>query len=372
MRPLNWLVYTTILRLDQWRSVWHPIVLLLAIPICLMYTIPLILLGILSGALYLLPPPDDQPVVDVSHSVLWLCQTSLDPDDVFTAMKMIPDVAFPTTGLASWAVWGKLFRLVQDGLKRPSPSPAVLIYAKALTSLYFTSYTSKSRFLPFFSRIHIQDVAMLRVDVHRSDDETLLCFVLSVFQQWFNVVSGVWIVRIPEGEDIISALGPDINLDDVPEDTLEWFLHPLLHGLCGASLPWLLPINQTHPLPPRKIIVRCLHVMIAILNWQSIDLDEIKITDNSDKIATIFPHVLTLLLRSDITAAIKDDPIPNIQYPEVTRSILSRSPSSRTFSINEVLNFRAILEPLARLASEMEFKHHFQDRQLKIWSTDVL
>ncbi|KAG1781895.1 hypothetical protein EV702DRAFT_492050 [Suillus placidus] len=404
-RPLNWLVHTSMIgiQLDKWRSGWRPIALLcMAILMCLIYTIPLSLLGILVGALYFLTPPNDQPFVDVSRSVLWLCQTSLDPDAVFTAAKRIPDVTFPTDGLGSWAAWGKLFRLVQDGLKRPAPSPSVLIYAKALTSLYFTAYTSKNRFSPIFSHVGIEDVATLRVDMHCSHDATSLCFVLTVLQQWFDVVSGSWFIRMPEGKDIINTLGPDINLDDLPDDTLEWFLHPLLHGLCGAPLPWykgenhrrhlflqplaiyiirrLLPIDRPRPLPSRKIIARCLHVMIAILDWQSIDLEEIKTTDNSDNIETIFPRVLALLLRPDITAAIQDDAIPTVQHPEVTRSgifsriprfIFSKSPRSRTFSANEVSHFRAILEPLARLASETEFRRHFEDNGVETWSTGV-
>jgi hypothetical protein len=304
MGRLNWLVHATMvgIQLDKWRSGWRPIALLCMALMCLIYTIPLSLLGILVGALYFLTPSDDQPVVDVSRSVLWLCQTSLDPDAVLTAAKRIPDVTFPTDGVRSWAAWGKLFRLVQDGLKRPSSSPSVLIYAKALTSLYFTAYTNKNRFSSIFSHVGIDDVATLRVDAHCSHDMTSLCFVLTVLQRWFDVVSGSWFDRTPEGKDIIAALGPDINLNHLSDDTLEWFLHPLLHGLCGAPLPWyrgenhrrhlflqplaiyiirrLLPIDRPRPLPSRKTIVRCLHVMIAILDWQSIDLEEIKITDN--------------------------------------------------------------------------------------------
>ncbi|KIK38102.1 hypothetical protein CY34DRAFT_108820 [Suillus luteus UH-Slu-Lm8-n1] len=392
------------IQLDKWRSGRRLIALpCMAILMCLVYTIPLSLLGILMGALYFLRPPDDQPVVDVSRSVLWLCQTSLDPDAVFIAAKRIPDVTFPTDGPGSWAAWGKLFRLFQDGLKQPSPSPSVLIYAKALTSLYFTAYTSKNRFSPMFSHVGVEDVATLRVDMHCSHDVTSLCFVLTVLQQWFDVVSGSWpITRVPEGKDIINALGSDINLDDIPDDTLEWFLHPLLHGLCGAPLPWykgenhrrhlflqplaiyiirrLLPIDRPRPLPSRKTIARCLHVMIAILDWQSINLEDIKITDNSDNIETIFPRVLDLLLRLDITAAIQDDPIPTVLHPEATRSgvfsripqfIFPKSPRSRTFSANEVSHFRAILEPLARLASETEFRRHFEDNRVAIWSTGV-
>jgi hypothetical protein len=86
------------------------------------------------------------------------------------------------------------------------------------------------------------------------------------------------------------------------------------------------------------------------------------------------------LLRPDITAAIQDDLIPTVLHPEATRSgvfsriprfIFSKSPRSRTFSANEVSHFRAILEPLARLASETEFRRHFEDNRVAIWSSGV-
>ncbi|KAG1794323.1 uncharacterized protein HD556DRAFT_424546 [Suillus plorans] len=292
--------------LNKWSIVWRLIALSL-LPLifymCLQYVFPFTLLLALTGALYFLTPPDGQPVVDASRFVLWLCRTSLDPDAVSTAAKRIPDVTFPIDGLESWTVWGKLFRLVRDGLRYHSPSPAILIYAKALTSLYFTARISKNRFSPFFSQVvNTKDLETLRVDVHSSHEATSLCFVLTVLQRWFNVVNNSWFRGMQEGKDIINALGPAINLDDVPNDTLEWFLYPLLHGLCGAPLPWyneddhrcrlflqplaiyiirrLLPIDRSRPLPSRKAIMRCLQIMIAILDWRSIDLKAIKTTDN--------------------------------------------------------------------------------------------
>ncbi|KAG1742564.1 hypothetical protein EDB19DRAFT_1907555 [Suillus lakei] len=403
-RPIGWLINTMGIQIDNWSTGWRPIAILCVACLVWLMFFPFTPLLTFLGVLVSLSPLDDQSVIDAPRSVLWLCQTSLDPDAIFAAAKRIPDVTFPTHGLGPWAAWGKLFRLVQDGLHRPSLSPSVLVYAKALTSLYFTAYTCKNRFSYVFSHVNDEEVAALRVVVHCSDDAKSLLFVLTVLQQWFDIVSGEsWSSAIPEGKDIISAIDPNINLDDVPDDTLEWFLHPLLHGLCGAPLPWylkrenhrrhlflqplaiyilrrLLPIDRPRPLPSRKTIATCLHVMIAILDWQTIDLKEIKITDTSDKIETIIPRVLALLLRPDISAVIQDDPIPTLQHPELTRSgifsrlplsIFSKSPRSRTFSATEVSHVRAILEPLARLASETEFRSHFEDGRVKTWSTGV-
>ncbi|KAG2055682.1 hypothetical protein BDR06DRAFT_332101 [Suillus hirtellus] len=58
-------------------------------------------------------------------------------------------------------------------------------------------------------------------------------------------------------------------------------------------------------------------------------------------------------------------------FSRISRFIFSRSSRSRTFSANEVSHFRAILEPLARLANETELKHHFLNKRVKAWSTDV-
>lgn len=396
VRPRQWLDVAILIQLHKWtREGFFGAFSLMMFPINLIYIVPSSLLGILGVGLRLLTPPDHQPVDDVSRSVLWLCQTSLNPDTVLVAAKRIPDVTFPTDGLRLWAAWGKLFRLAQDELKHRSPSPAALIYAKALTSLYFTAYISKIQFWPIVSRV----ARVLSVDVRCSDDVTSLRFVLTMLQQWFHTASSLQLNNMPEGVDIISKLSP-LSLDYIPSDTLEWFLPSLLHGLCGTSPRYkeechrrrlflqplaiyiirrLLPIDQPRPLPSHKTIIKCLQVMIAILDWQSIDLEEIKMTDNSDTIETIFPRVLDILLRPDTTAAIQADPI-HVQHPEVTRFgifsrisrfTFSRSPRSRTFSANEVSHFRAILEPLARLANETEFKHHFQNKEVETWSTVV-
>lgn len=105
-----------------------------------------------------------------------------------------------------------------------------------LTYLYFLAYTSKRRHSLIFSYVGIEDVATLRVEMHCSYG-VASWFVLTVLQQWFNVISGLWFIRMLEGKDIINVFGPYINLDDLSNDN-GWFLHPLLHGLCGVPLPW--------------------------------------------------------------------------------------------------------------------------------------
>jgi hypothetical protein len=319
LRPINWSSNTIRIRVDNEKTGWRSIALrCVANLVWLLMYIPLRLLFSLFDLFVSLSPLDDQSVIDASRYVFWLFHTSLDPDTVFAATKRIPDVTFPTHGISPWTAWGKLFRLVQDGLNRPSPPLPVLTYAKALTSLYFTGYTSKNRFSSIFSRVKDEEVATLLDAQCSQNTKTLLCahaqhgqdtkplhFVLTVLQQWFDIIDGAsWHTTIPKGMDIIEALrNKQIILDDVPDDTLEWFLHPLLHGLCGAPLPWylkrenhrrhlflqplaiyiirrLLPINRPRPLPSRKTIATCLYVMIAILDCQTIDLKEIKITDN--------------------------------------------------------------------------------------------
>ncbi|KAG1721387.1 uncharacterized protein EDB91DRAFT_1088462 [Suillus paluster] len=305
----------------------------------------------LASARALRPLPEVS-VIDTSHFVFWLCGTSLNPDAVFAATKRIPDVPFPTDGYGTAETWGKLFRLVQDGLNSSSLSPSVLVYAKALTSLYFTAYARKFHISPFTGEDGSKEVAGLchSVDVNRSQDGKSLLFLLTVLQQWFDIVDGKSCSSpIPEDKVIISELRTaNTNLDDIPDDVLEW----------------LLPIDRPRCLPSHKTIVTCLYVMIAILDWWKINLEEIKITDN----------------RLDITAAIQGDPNPTLQHPEVTSSgILSRlplsifspSPRSHTFSETEVLHFRAILEPLARLVCETEFRSCLEIDRVKAWGLDV-
>ncbi|KAG1742560.1 hypothetical protein EDB19DRAFT_622403 [Suillus lakei] len=334
LRPINWLSNTIHIQVHTRITGWRSIALqCMANFVWLLMYIPLRLLFNLLDLFVSISRLDDQSAVDGSNYVFWLFQTSLDPDAVISAAKRIPDVTFPIYGLSPWAAWGKLFRLVQDGLNRPSPSLPVLIYAKALTSLYFTGYTSKNRFSSIFSRVTDEEVATLLDAQCNQNTNSLLCtstqcsqdtksllFVLTMLQQWFNIIDGnSWHTTIPKETDILSVLClKNVNLDDVTDDTLEWFLHPLLHGLRGAPLPWylkrenhrrhlflqplaiyiirrLLPIDRPRPLPSRKTIATCLHVMIAILDWQTIDLKEIKITDNRLKrsflVSLIFCYV---------------------------------------------------------------------------------
>ncbi|KAG1740883.1 uncharacterized protein EDB91DRAFT_1281849 [Suillus paluster] len=109
------------------------------------------------------------------------------------------------------------------------------------------------------------------------------------------------------------------------------------------------------------------HVMIAILNWQTINLEEIKIIDNSDKITMILPRVPTLMLSPDITTVIQNDPTPT-PHPAYFR--IRPCPFSHNHQ-GHVSHFRAILEPLARLASETEFRSHFEDSGVETWNIGV-
>ncbi|KAG1860780.1 hypothetical protein F4604DRAFT_1125953 [Suillus subluteus] len=139
---------------------------------------------------------------------------------VLMTPRRADDFHFPTRGRAT-SGWGKLFR-------RSSSPSSVLIYAKALTSLYFTSHTSFRG--------------------------SLVMWKVKMWQRFVRI-NGSKSPTVTHGT-LPTPLGSNINLDDVPDDPLGWFL------VLTSSLARPLRIPAAMVFEGGTIAI-CLHVMTA-------------------------------------------------------------------------------------------------------------